>query len=286
MPLPSIRERQGQSRIVMQPMTILYPFPDFQVHEPCEYFSNGKPSPTFNRKAHDRWGARHVRALDKLHEYAPPTHWATIKFNRLEPILTIKALTKSLTRAVGYHNRTRPVHLAMFGVHHIEADAAVHLHVLIRAGGSEPLPFLSRVIEKFNRKHGTTATVPYCEPPDDVIAVTHYAFKLGSKHKLLFTRNLGMRFVFQCGGYFVDGTKAQHERAGRHDFVLRKYEAQVDAVVCSVAAPGTTTTNALAVAVPSPSSLSPFDGAISGLERYGRRGNNREATDDDRGQWG
>ena len=251
----------------MRPKTIVYTFPDFQVHEPCEYFSNGKPSPTFNRKAHDRWGARHVRALDKLHEYAPPTHWATIKFNRPEPISTIKALTGSLTRAAGYYNRTRSVHLAMFGVHHIEADTAVHLHVLVRSGATDPLPFLRRVIEKFNRKHGTTVTVPYCEPPDVVIAVTHYLFKLGSKDKLLFNRNLGMRFVFQCGGYFVDGTKAQHERAGRQDFVLRKYEAQVDAVVWSAADPGTATPDAQVFAAPSPSIRSSSEQLIADRRR-------------------
>lgn len=191
------------------------------------------PSPTFSRKAHDRWGARHVRALDKLHEYAPPSHWATVKFNRPEPTSTIKAFTRSLARAVGYHNRTRDAHLAMFGVHHIEADAAVHLHVLIRAGGTEALSFLVRVAEKFNRKHGTTVSVPYCEPPHDVIDVTHYLFKFGSKTKLLFNRNLGMRFVFQCGAYFVDGTKAHHERAGRGDYIVRKHEARVDAAVCN-----------------------------------------------------
>ena len=219
--------------IFMTHKTPIYTFPSFQSHEPCEYFSNGKPSPTFNKKSHDRWGARHVRALDKLHEYLPPTYWATIKFNRPEQIATIKAFTKSLTRAVGYHNRTRPDHLALFGVLEIEGDASVHLHVLVRSGDTNPLAFLAKAADKFNKKYGTTITVPYCQRPDDAIDVTHYLFKLGSKDKLLFARNLGMRFVFQCGRYFIGATKAELERRGRADFVQRKYEAQADAAVCT-----------------------------------------------------
>lgn len=232
MPPPSQRERRGQSGIMMQPKTTISTFPTYQIHVPSESFSNGMPSPTFNRKAHDRWGARHARALDKLHEYAPPTHWATIKFNRHETVATIKTFTASLTRAVSYHNRTQPGHVAMFGVHHIEPDATVHLHVLIRADGTDPQTFLTRATDKFNRKHETAISVPYCVAPDDVTSVTHYPFKFGSKNKLLFARSLGMRFVFQCGRYFVGGKKSQHEREGRADFIQRKHAAQVDTIIC------------------------------------------------------
>lgn len=215
----------------MRPKTDVYTFPSFQYRLPCEYYSNGQPSPTFNRKSHDRWGARHVRALDKLHEFFPPTHWATVKFNRPEPVVTIKFFLQSLARAVGYHNRSRADRLALFGVHNIEADGTVHLHVLVRASGPAPQEFLSRAVDKFNRKHRTTITVPFFEPPRDIVAVTHYPFHFDSKDKLLFSRNLGMRFVFQCGRYFLAGTKAMYEREGRFDYVLRTLESAADTVL-------------------------------------------------------
>lgn len=204
--------------------------PRLKNHKPDDYFAFGRPSPTFSDKSHDRWAAKHIRALEQTHEILPPTHFATLKFNRCETVGTIKALQKSLTRAVKYFNDKGNGHIAIFGVLEGERDCSVHLHLLIRSTLDDPATIIRKIIAAFNKKHGTIATLPYCEPPNDVGHVTRYPFKLG-QDKLLFESNTGLQFVYRCGGYFLDKSKTDSERERRFCLILAKHEAEADKIV-------------------------------------------------------
>lgn len=204
--------------------------PSLKFHKPDDYFAFGRPSPTFSDKSHDRWAAKHIRALEQTHEILPPTHFATLKFNRCETVATIKALQQSLTRAIGYFNRKGNAHIAIFGVVEGERDCSVHLHLLIRTTLDDPAPLIRKKLAAFNKKQGTIATLPYCEPPNDVGFVTRYPFKLG-QDKLLFESNTGLRFVYQCGGYFLDKTKTDSERERLFHLLLAKHEAEAEKVI-------------------------------------------------------
>lgn len=204
--------------------------PRLKFQKPDDYFAFGRPSPTFSDKSHDRWAARHIRALEHTHEILPPTHFATLKFNRCETVATIKALQQSLTRAIGYFNRKGNDHIAIFGVLEGEWDCSVHLHLLIRTTLDDPAPLIRKKLAAFNKKSGTIATLPYCEPPNDVGFVTRYPFKLG-QDKLLFESNTGLRFVYQCGGYFLDNKKSDSERERLFHIILAKHEAEAETVI-------------------------------------------------------
>ncbi|MDA1013957.1 MAG: hypothetical protein O3A00_05825 [Planctomycetota bacterium] len=211
----------------------VFSYPRYKNHEPDDYFANNRASPTFTRKSHDRWAAKHVRALQQIHDILPPTHWLTIKFNRPEPVFIIKKFLATLTRAVGYFNKTKGQHLALFGVMEPEKGCTVHLHVLVRTTLNNPVIFLSNKIDAFNRKHGTTISIPYCEVPDEIDAVTCYPFKLGSKDKLLFESRNGLRYTYQCGKYFLGKSKLKYERERRKHWIVSKYEAEADAILCN-----------------------------------------------------
>ena len=158
------------------------------------------------------------------------THFATLKFNRCETVGTINALKSSLTRAVNYFNGKGNGHIAIFGVLEGERDCSVHLHLLIRTTLDDPAPFIRKKLAAYNKKYGTIATLPYCEPPNDVGHVTRYPFKLG-QDKLLFESNTGLQFVYQCGGYFLDKTKTNSERERLFHIILAKHEAEADQIV-------------------------------------------------------
>ena len=204
--------------------------PRLKFRKPDDYFSFGRPSPTFSDKSHDRWAAKHIRALEQTHEILPPTHFATLKFNRCENVGSIKALLQSLTRAVGYFNRKGIGHIAIFGVLEGERDCSVHLHLLIRTNLDDPAPLIRKKLAAFNKKCGTIATLQYCEPPKDVGFVTRYPFKLG-QDKLLFESNTGLRFVYHCGGYFLEKKKSDSERERLFHIILAKHEAEADKIV-------------------------------------------------------
>ncbi|MDA0834860.1 MAG: hypothetical protein O3A29_16425, partial [Planctomycetota bacterium] len=174
-------------------------------------------SPTFNRKTHDRWGSHHLRSLDELHKSTEPTHWATIKFNRIERVDTINTLLDSLGTAIRYQNKKKITKsfngtLAIFGVMNPEPDGSVHYHVLIRSTLPDPAAFLNKKLKSHNRKHGTIATVCYCEQVTTAKGATTYGFKLGSEDKLIFCSGSGLRHVFQSGNYFDGKLKRALER--------------------------------------------------------------------------
>lgn len=211
----------------------IFSYPRYKNHEPDDYFANNRASPTFTRKSHDRWAAKHVRALQQIHDILPPTHWLTIKFNRPEPVFIIKKFLATLTRAVGYFNKTRGQHLGLFGVMEPEKGCTVHLHVLVRTTLNDPAHFIRKKIDAFNRKHGTTISIPYCEVPNEIDAVTCYPFKLGSKEKLLFESKNGLRYTYQSGKYFLGKSKLKYEREKRQNWIVSKHEAEVDAMLCN-----------------------------------------------------
>ncbi len=176
---------------------LVFSYPQVKFNDPSESFSIGK-SPTFSRKTHDRWGSHHRRSLDELHKSETPTHWATLKFNRLESVGTIHRLLDSLSDAVRYLNNKekkkgvvgrfvvfsrsslcarvcKPVfwwksnkRLSMFGIMNPENDGSVHYHVLIRSSIPDTAAFITKKIASHNRKYGTIATLSYLKPPTNV----------------------------------------------------------------------------------------------------------------------
>lgn len=195
----------------------VFSYPQLKNHDPIDIFAFGGKSPTFNRKTHDRWGSHHLRSLDELHKVTKPTHWATLKLNRLERVDTINTLLDSLGTAIRYQNKKKTSKsfsgtLAIFGVMNPEQDGSVHYHILIRSTLPDPAAFLNKKITSHNRKHGTVASISYCEPAKTVNGATKYGFKLGDESKLLFCSGSGLRHVFQCGKYFDGRLKRALER--------------------------------------------------------------------------
>jgi hypothetical protein len=195
----------------------VFSYPQLKNHDPIDILAFGGKSPTFNRKTHDRWGSHHLRSLDELHKSTEPTHWATLKFNRLERVDTINALLDSLGTAVRYQNKKKTTKsfsgtLAIFGVMNPESDGSVHYHLLVRSTLPDPAAFLNKKITSHNRKHGTIASICYCEHVNTVKGATTYGFKLGSDDKLIFCSGSGLRHVFQCGNYFDGKLKRALER--------------------------------------------------------------------------
>lgn len=226
----------------------VFSYPQLNYSEVPDSFSFGKKSSTFNRKSHDRWGSYHLRSLAELHTLCEPTHWATLKFNQLEAAEITHKLLNSIGDAIRYlNNKNKKAgcgeSIALFGVINPEADGSVHYHVLIRSTVSDPAAFLKKKIASHNSKYGTIASLSYCEPPNNVHAVTVYPFKLGSTDKLLLKSGSGFRHVFQCGTYFNGKLKLVLEKRSRLkwrdaedeqlDLILFTIEADVEGILCN-----------------------------------------------------
>jgi hypothetical protein len=225
----------------------VYIYPRYKTRSPSTSFSSGWSSPTFSHESRDLWASKHIRSLHQLHQYLPPTHWATLKFNRIETVATINQFLKSLTKAVAYFNTKSGQHIALFGNPHTIHDGTVHYHLLIRTsvvgeipfpgeGNTlylDPTPFLRAKIDKFNRTNGTIISLPYCERPNSGEATSKYGLQLGNHEAKLFESHLKMRFSYQCGGYFPKRTKKKHYKQGVYEWVRFKHEQQTDAIVCN-----------------------------------------------------
>jgi hypothetical protein len=123
----------------------------------------------------------------------------------------------SLGTAIRYQNKKKISKsfngtLAIFGVMNPEPDGSVHYHLLVRSTLPDPAAFLTKKITSHNRKHGTIASISYCEPTITVNGATKYGFKLGDDSKLIFCSGSGIRHVFQCGKYFDGRLKTALER--------------------------------------------------------------------------
>ena len=222
-------------------------YPRYQNCSPSKGFTSGLSSFTYSFESRDIWGSKHLRSLRQLHQYLPPTHWATLKFNNLETVATIKQFLQCLTKAVAYFNTKSGQHIAIFGNPHMIHDGTVHYHLLIRTSPVgempfpgegdtlylDPAPFLRGQIDKFNRKNGTIISLPYCETPNSAEATTKYGLQLGNHEAKLFEPHLKMRFSYQCGGYFPKRTKKKHYKQGVYEWVRFKHELQTDSIVCN-----------------------------------------------------
>lgn len=217
-------------------------------------------SPTWNYVSHDKWASRHLNALDAVHEIAPPTHWATIKFNT--PMLTrgIRDFLKTLSKAIEYLNRctaekltvsseleitSTGKHIALFAVAEIDAGGCVHYHVLIRASGIEPEKVLETVIAKYNAKKSTKITLPYIERPKSHNAVSIYSVKLGRRDTLLFSSGSLPRYTYTAGKYFLGIPLRELRASTRNDYFLTKAEIEVNKIVADMPLhePATASTN-------------------------------------------
>ncbi|MFO1043644.1 MAG: hypothetical protein U0941_17820 [Planctomycetaceae bacterium] len=144
------------------------------------------PSATFSQQSHQKWSSNHFSALAELHKHHPPTHWLTIKFNQQETTDQIRLFLKTLSKSIENHNRRSQEQVQTFGVAELGSDETVHFHVLVRSPEKNPQKFFQQAADKFNKKHGTIISVPYCAVPDDHGNITAYSLKLNHESVRLF----------------------------------------------------------------------------------------------------
>lgn len=225
-------------------------------YNPVYYDSSCRISATWSHPARRKWASRQILALNALHEFVSPTHWATIKLNEPLTLGEIRTFNATVAKAIEYQNRhkgdrvdvsheleitTNGRHIAIYAVPEIDEAWCIHYHVLIRASNIDPNDFLNGVINKYNRKHGKKVTMEWIKSPNTTLGVSVYSLKPSGRKKskkgdsdcfmLLFSPGSLSRYIFQAGRYFLKFRLKKLRQESRKEWRFRVIESQTESIV-------------------------------------------------------
>jgi hypothetical protein len=152
------------------------------------------------------WARKERWILDTLHDTHPPTHFATVKFERCVSVDEVRLFDRRVRQSVRYWSSKRNgFEFAVYFVREIEVNNWIHYHCLIRTT-DDPWTVLPEMIDNASNE---TARLKHCELVTNVPAVTRYVVKdlddvkTGRKPILLFKPKLGLHLSGWWNGYFV-----------------------------------------------------------------------------------
>lgn len=172
-------------------------------YRPMEFVNR---SPTDSLDSRDNWAFKQCRILDMNHELAPPTHEATIHFNRPATVSTIKSFLLRFRKALQYFCKSTNQSFAVWCIMESSQGKRIHFHLLIRTTVRFPREILKPMVTEASE---TIASLEHCEAVENVPGATRYFLKHlrqdNPKRKgvRLLKKRLGLHLCRSWNGYFV-----------------------------------------------------------------------------------